>query len=181
MCFPAINPAFSFALSYSWAPTTFLSSPYPSCINTIKVRWNYGYNEPANHRGVDTCTKFNVHCPGSPLTWVVCPSDIANNFSTTLDICDVRLWNPWGISNISVTVETLVRKDQSPCQKKELHNSTRHNPTHKHKHTHTSMNGLHSESWSNGKMPRCGGRVNCFEVLKFIDDMAATMFKLCFV
>ena len=136
MCFPAINPAFSFALSYSWAPTTCLSSPYPSCINTIKVRWNYGYNEPANHRGVDTCTKFNVHCPGSPLTWVVCPSDIANNFSTTLDICDVRLWNPWGISNISVTVETLVRKDQSPCQKKELHNSTRHNPTNKHKHTH---------------------------------------------
>lgn len=34
-----------------------------------------------------------------------------------------------------------------------------------------SINGLHSASWSSGKIPRCGGRTYCFDVLKFIDDM----------
>ena len=38
------------------------------------------------------------------------------------------------------------------------------------------MKGLHSESWSKGKIPRCGGRTYCLDVLKFIDDMV--LFKL---
>jgi hypothetical protein len=39
----------------------------------------------------------------------------------------------------------------------------------------TSMKDLHSASWSNGKIPRWGGLVYCFEVLKFIDDMMAVV------
>jgi hypothetical protein len=39
----------------------------------------------------------------------------------------------------------------------------------------TSMKDLHSASWSNGKIPRWGGLVYCFEVLNFIDDMVSVV------
>ena len=36
---------------------------------------------------------------------------------------------------------------------------------------HTCILSRQSPSWSNGKIPRWGGRTYCLEVLKFIDDM----------
>jgi hypothetical protein len=33
------------------------------------------------------------------------------------------------------------------------------------------MKCLHSASWSSGKIPLCGGRTYCLEVLKLIDDI----------
>ena len=36
---------------------------------------------------------------------------------------------------------------------------------------HTFMKGLHSASWSSGKIPRCGGFTDCLAELKFMLDM----------
>lgn len=35
----------------------------------------------------------------------------------------------------------------------------------------TCMCGLHSDSWSSGKIPRCGGFTVCFALLKFLLDI----------
>lgn len=40
------------------------------------------------------------------------------------------------------------------------------------KEEHTFINGLHSESWSSGNIPRCGGFILCFAPLKFMLDIA---------